>query len=241
MKINRFTARLWDLDTFHVFNDFQDDQSDITAVDTVTDLGTVLINDEANGIATLTPSDGTVADNDEVYLATPNELFQFATGRPIYANFRFSVTEAASGVMNFAVGLQNAVGANSLLDNGGGPKVSGDTLAVGKIDGETAWRVWSASSGATKTTLSTKTVTTGATDFHEVEIICKDWDGVSMEVSFKVDGEYLKDADNNLPIRHTVAISGSELMSLWAGVKLGAITNNDVMSLDYWYGAQRRV
>lgn len=239
MKLNRFTSSLWDLDTFYVFNDFDEDQSDVRAVDTVPDTGTVLINDAANGIATLTPSDGTVADNDEVYLATPNELYQFADGRPIHGLFRFAVTEVATPDLNFCVGFQNAVGAGSLVDNGAGPKVSGDTLAVGKVDGETAWRVWTASSGATVTTLSNLTVATGATVFHKVEIICGDSDGVSMQVSFTVNGEYLKDTNGNI-IRHTVAISGSELMQMFAGVKLGAATNNDTMLLDYWYGAQRR-
>lgn len=239
MKLNRFTSPLWDLDTFHVYNDFEEDQSDLRAIDTVTDSGSVAVGDAANGIALLTPSDGSVVDNDEVYLATPNELFQFADGRPIYGRFRFAVTEVASGIVNFCVGFQNAVGADSLVDDGAGPKVSGDTLAVGKVDGETVWRVWSASSGATTTTKTNLTVSTGATVFHVVEIHCGDWDGVSCQVSFMVNGEYLRDTSNRI-IYHTVAISGSELMQMFAGVKLGANTNNDTMLLDFWYGAQRR-
>ena len=43
MKLNRFTAALWDLDTFHVFDDFWADQVDTQWVDTVTDTGTVAL------------------------------------------------------------------------------------------------------------------------------------------------------------------------------------------------------
>ncbi len=239
-NLSRFTAPLWDVDAFYLFDDFKDDQSDLSWVDTITDTGTVAIGDAVSGIATLTPSDGSVVDNDEVYFATANELFLFLANRPIYGKFRFATVLTTLSAMNFCVGFQNAVGANSLVDDGGGPKVSGSTLAVGKVDGETAWRVWSACNGTSTTTLSTLTVTSGATIWHDVEIICGDWDGVSMQVSFKVDGAYLKDTINNLPIRHTVLIASATAMSAFVGAKLGASTNNDVMLLDIAYAAQRR-
>jgi hypothetical protein len=239
-NLTRFTGPLFDLDSFHIFDDFWMDQTDLTFVDTITDTGTVAIGDAVSGIATLTPSDGTVADNDEVYFATANMLFKFLADRPLYGRFRFALVPTTISVMNAAVGFQNAVGANSLVDDGGGVKVSGSTLAVEKRDGETAWRATSACNGVATTTLSTKTVTSGATTWHDVEIECGDWDGVSMKVSYKVDGEYLRDTVNNLPIRHTVAIASATEMSAWAGVKLGAITNNDTMLLDFVYAAQRR-
>lgn len=237
MNLNRYTRPLWDLDTVFVFDDFTGDQSDITAVDTITDTGTALVGDAANGVIVLTPSDGTVADNDECYLSTPNELFQFAAGRPIYGRWKFQYSAVVAADPNVAVGFMNAPATSALGDNGAGVKVSGDTLAVEKRDGETAFRCTSASSGASTSTLSNKSIA-AATDYV-VEIECADWDGVSMVVTYKVDGEYLRDTNNNV-IRHTVAISGSELMAMFAGIKLGANTNNDTLSLDYWYGAQKR-
>lgn len=237
-NLARFCQIEHEFDVFQVWNDFEEDQSDIRAVDTITDTGTVAIGDAANGVAVLTPSDGTVADNDEAYLATPNELFQFGTNRQIYGRFKFQYSAVVAADPNWAVGFQNAVGANSIIDDGGGPKVSGDCLVVEKRDGETAFRCTSSSSGTSTTTLSNKTVA-AATDYV-VEIICNDLDGVNMQVTYKVDGEYLKDS-NNLPIRHTVAISGSELMQLFAGIKLGDSTNNDTLSLDYWFAKQTRV
>lgn len=237
MNLNRFTAELWDLDTFHVFDDFWMDQTDLTAVDTITDTGTVAIGDEANGVATLTPSDGTVADNDEVYLATPNEVFLLATNRELYGKARLQWAETAAGIYNVAFGFASAVGANLLVDDGGGLRASGCLLAIYKVDGESVWRCVSRNGSTVTVTQSTKAAV-GST-WYVLEVIVKDWDGVSVQVSFKVDGEYLRDSYNQV-IRHVVALSGATEMQMFAGAKLGAGTNNDATKLDYWYGAQVR-
>lgn len=236
MKINRFTAPLWNLDTFHIFDDFWQDQSDINWVDTVTDLGSVAMGDAAGGIVTLTPSDGTVADNDEAYLASPNELFIFADAQPIYGRARLQFTEANTDDANIVFGFQNAVGADSLIDNGGGPKVSGSTLAIYKVDGGTVWRCASACNGTSTDTVSTTTA--GGSAYQELEIICNDWDGTSMQVTFKVDGNYLKDS-NGYVIRHTVAIASATEMAAFVGVKNGG-ANNQTLLVDYIYAAQAR-
>lgn len=237
MNINRCTGPLWDLDTFFVFNDFEDDQSDIRAVDTVTDTGTVAIGDARKGIAVLTPSDGTVGDNDEAYLATPNELFVYAVGKPIYCCCLLQFAEANTDDANVAFGFQNAVGANSILDNGAGLKVTGSTLGIYKVDGGTVWRCVSSCNGTSTVSVSTKTA--GGSAYQKLEILCNDWDGVSMQVSFKVDGEYLKDSATGLVIRHTVAIANATEMQLFAGVKNGD-TNLETLNVDYWYAAQAR-
>lgn len=219
-------------------SDFGEDQADVSFIDTVTDSGSVAMGDDVNGVATLTPSDGTVADNDEAYLATPNELFKFGTNRSIYGTAKLRFTEVAAGVANVCFGFQNAVGANSLIDDAGGPKTSGSTLAIFKVDGGTVWKCVSACNGTATTSTSNKAAT-AATDYV-LEIMCNDWDGVSMEVSFKVDGEYLKDT-NNAIIKHTVAIASATEMQMFAGIKLGAATNNDTLLVDYMYGVQSRV
>src|ERR1051325_8543393 len=244
MNITRFTAPLWDLGAVVVFDDFVLDQQDTSAIDTITDSGTVLMGDAVNGVATLTPSDGSVGDNDEAYLASPNEVFKFGTNRSIYGRFKFRYTEVTSDKVNWCVGFQDAVGANSLVDDGAGPKVSGSTLAIAKVDGgSNLLKVYSACNG-TSTSTTTNFTVAAATDYL-AEIICNDWDGVSMQVSFRfgivANGlEYLKDANGNI-IRHTVLIASATEMQIFAGVKLGAATNNDTLLLDYWYGAQTRV
>ncbi len=236
---NRFTAPLWDLDTFHIFDDFWMDQTDLTWIDTITDTGTVLMGDNADGIATLTPSDGTVADNDEVYLASANECFLFASGRKIFGRSRVKFTEVTAGVANVAFGFQNAVGANSILDNGGGLKVSGSTVGIYKIDGEQVWRVVSCCNGTATVTLTNKAAT--AATWYKLDIDIYDTGlSTTMGVVFKVDGEVLRDSVNNLPIVHQMAIASATEMQVFAGIKLGAATNNDTLLVDYIYASQTR-
>lgn len=233
----RYGNAIQELDTVQVFDDFLGDQVDTTAVDTVTDSGTAAVGDDVNGVMTLTPSDGTVADNDEAYLASPNEFLKFGTNREIYLRFKFRYTAVVAADPNWAVGAQNAVGANSIVDNGG-VKTSGSTLAIEKKDGETKFRCTTACNGVAVTTLSNLTMA-AATDYV-AEIILKDWDGVSCFATFKIDGAYLKDS-NGVVIRHEVPIASATEMQLFAGIKLGAATNNDTLLLDYWYAAQNRV
>lgn len=244
MNLARFTRFLQELDVVTVSSDFAEDQLDAVAVDTAPDGGAVEIGDEVNGVVTFTPSDGTVADNDEAYLATPNEIFRFGTNREIFGRFKFRFTEVAANRVNVAVGFQNAVGANSILDDGAGLKTSGSCLGIYKADGsDSLLRVVSACNGAAAVTVTNYAVA-AATDYV-AEIHCKDWDGVSMQVTYKfgtpANGlEFLKDA-NYTVVRHTVPIANSTEMQMFAGVKLGAAGNNDTLKLDYWYAAQTRV
>lgn len=218
--------------------DFTTTREDNTWLDTVSDTGTAVVSDAENGVLVLTPSDCTVADNDEAYISSAVELFKFGVNRAIYGVCKFRWTETTANIPNIGFGFMNAAVADSLTDNGGGPKVSGSTLAIYKVDGGAVWRVASSCNGT-----STVTVTNAAavedTDYI-AEIMCNDWDGVSMQVSFKINGSYLCDT-NNVIIRHTVLIASATEMDLWAGIKLGAATNNDTMSIDYIYGAQTRV
>lgn len=196
------------------------------------------MGDDVNGIATLTPSDVTVADNDEAYLATPNANFKYGTNRCIYGRFKLQYTEVTATIANVAVGFQNAVGANSIIDDGGGVKVSGSTLAIYKVDSSAVWKCVSACNGVS--TVSTSTAAAVAATDYVLEIEATDWDGVSMQVSFKVNAEYLKDSTGQI-IRHTVPIASAAAMQMFAGIKLGAITNNDTLLLDRWTGLQTRV
>jgi azurin len=238
MKLARYTKFLEELDTVWVGSDFTEDQTDITFVDTVTDTGTALVGDAVNGVMVLTPSDGTVADNDEVYLASANELFKYGTNREIYGKCKLQFAETTTGVYNVAFGFQNAVGANSIVDTTGLPKVSGSALVIYKTTTTNVWKVASSCNGTAVHTTSTAAAV-AATEYV-LEIIVKDWDSVSMQVVFKVDGNYLKDS-NGIVIKHTVAIANATEMQVWVGAKLGAATNNDTTSVDYIYGSQTRV
>jgi hypothetical protein len=237
-NLARYVKTLEELDTVQFFDDFLLDQSDINYIDTITDTGTAVAGDSVNGVVVLTPSDGTVADNDEVYIESPNEFLRFGANREQYLRFKFSTTINTVSAVNFAVGATDAPAADTLIDNGGGVKVSGSTVAVEKRDGETAFRFTTAVNGVGVTTLSNLAVAS-ATDYV-VEISVKDWDGTAMRATAKVNGDYLKDTNGNV-ITHRVPIASSTEMALFAGVKLGAATNNDVMNLDYWFASQTRV
>lgn len=236
--INRFTSPLMELDTFKIFSDFWMDQNDTEFIDTITDSGTALMSDEAGGIAVLTPSDGTVADNDEVYLASPNANFLYAVGKPLYGKCRLRFTETSATIYNVGFFFQNAVGADSIIDNGGGLKTSGSTLGIFKVDGGAVWKCVSACNGTATTNTSTASAVTAT--WYELEIMCEDWDGVSMQVAFKVNGEYLKDSTTGSRIYQTVAIASAAQMQVGVGAKLGAITNNDTTKVDYIYAHQKR-
>lgn len=226
------------LDTPWFGSHFLEDINTSFWTSTLTDSGTIAVGDASNGLVTITPSDGTVTDNDEAYMASANACWQFGTNRGLYARCRLSWTETAAGIYNVGFGLMNAVGANTIIDDGGGVKVSGSTLAIYKVDGGAVWKVASACNGVS--TVSTSTKAAVGSTYYDLEIMCEDFDGVTMEVSFKVDGDFLKDS-NGIVIKHSVAIASSALMQLWAGAKLGAITNNDTTLVDYLYGSQSRI
>lgn len=235
---NRFLSVEDEYDTLSVFDHFWQDQSDINGVDTVTDSGTVLIGDDAAGVITLTPSDGTVADNDEAYYATPNEVFKLASSKPLYGRARVKFTEVTANKVNVAFGFQNAVGANSIIDDGAGLKVSADTLAIYKIDGGGNFWYCTAYCNGTGTATKSSAAATAAT-WYELEIYATDNGDGTYVVTYKVDGNYLRDYTTLTVIRHVVTVSSATEMQMWLGVKLGAITNNDTFLCDYWHGKQK--
>lgn len=237
---NRFVAVEAELDTLVVYDDFFNDQVDtIGGVDTVTDSGTVAMGDAAGGTVVLTPSDGTVADNDEAYYATPNEVFLIASGKPLYGRARIKVAETTADKVNVAFGFQNAVGADSLIDDGGGPKVSGDTLCIFKKDGGGAYWYCAGYCNGTGTTTKSKTAFVTAT-WYDLEIFCTDNGDGTAAVTYKIDGQYLKDFTTGVVISHSVTYASATEMKMWLGVKLGAATNNDTLTADFWFAKQKK-
>jgi hypothetical protein len=172
-----------------------------------------------------------------VYLASANELFKYIADRSIYGRCKLQFTETTAGVYNVCFGFQNAVGADSIVDNTGLPKVTGSCLAIYKTDGSQVWKCVSATNGVATHSTSTKSST--STAYQDLEIQCLDHDATNMVATFKVDGEHLKDG-NNLIIRHFVPIASATEMQVFVGAKLGAATNNDLLLVDYIYAAQRR-
>jgi hypothetical protein len=234
---NRFVQAEQELDTLVVFDHFDKGQVDTTATKTTTDSGTVVTGNAAGGQIVLTPSDGTVADNDEAYLATPNAVFLLAAGNDLYGRARVKFSEVAANRVNVAFGFQNSVGANSLIDDGGGPKVSGDTLAIFKEDSGGMFWYCCAYCNGTGTTTKTNYAISPAT-WYTLEIFAQDNGDGTFVVTYKVNGAYLRDTNNNI-IRHSVTVASATAMAMWLGVKLGAATNNDTLTCDHWLGKQK--
>lgn len=105
----------------------------------LTDSGTAALEDAAGGTILLSPSDGTVADNDEAYLKLTKEAFKILDAKPIYFRARVKITEANTDDANVFAGLLDAIAANSLQDDGAGLDTSFSGAAFAKFDGDTNW------------------------------------------------------------------------------------------------------
>ncbi len=143
MRLARYTAPLYDLDTMIVYDDFTLDSSSTFWTDQLTDSGTITVGDVRNGIASLTPSDGSVADNDEAYRYTPNALFLHVANKPMYGRAYIQYAEGDVSHANVMFGFMSSPGQNMIVDDGGGPKASGSCSVIYKVDGGTVWRAQS--------------------------------------------------------------------------------------------------
>lgn len=144
MKLPMVSDFLEDLkDGYYVFSDFTEDQTDTTFIDTLTDTGTAVVGDAAGGVIVLTPSDCSVADNDQVLLESANENFLFAADKPLVFESRVQFTQANTNAANIFAGLVDGVAAELLVDNGAGPKTTASGVAFFCKDGSLNWHVWS--------------------------------------------------------------------------------------------------
>lgn len=224
-------------DVVIIQDDFCYDQIDTAGfIDTITDSGTVTMGDAVGGIAALVPSDGTVADNDEAYFASPNEVFKLAAGKPIYAKARIQFTEANTDDANVFFGFGSAIAANFLVDNGAGMRTTGDVLGIYKVDGSTVWKTISQVNGTAVT--NTSVTTAGGSSYQKLEVEVVDHDTTAGYATFKCNGDYLKDS-NGLVIRHRVPYASSTEMQVGFGVKNGD-TNLETLNVDYVAAVQQR-
>ena len=218
--------------THGISDDFQDYLSGGRFTSVLTDSGTVAAGDAAGGVVTLTPSDGTVADNDEAYMKSTQEVFKFAAGKPLVAECRLKFTEANTDDANVAFGLKDAVAANSILDDGGGPAASYSGCVFFKTDGDTVWNAES-SNGATQKTdnlvntvsLDKLTKTAGGGVYQTLKIEATPNGGGLIDFAFYIDGA--------LVARHKDrSYSSATEMQLFVGVKNGG-ANLETVLVDY--------
>lgn len=180
-------------------------------------------------------------DNDEAYLATKCELFKFAAAKPMFCEALVSFTEASTDDANIMFGLMDAIGADSLLDDGGGPKASYSGAVFFKVDGSTNWQVENSIAGTQKTTdltaansLTNAAVTAGGA-FQRLRIEHHPTagpSGTTADILFLVDGI--------LVAKHTdQLVTSATQMSVGFGAKAGG-ANAETLLADYVYGVQIR-
>lgn len=222
-------------DTFYVFDDFIWFLSPHMWTAVLTDSGSAVAAG-VGGIETLTPSDGTVADNDEAYIGTTAAAFKPAAGKPIYCEGLVQFTEANTDDANVAFGLASSVAANLIVDDGAGMRTSGTVIALYKVDGGTVWRF--VTRNGTDVTDSISTTTAGGASYQRLSIEIIDVTSTTATVVPKVDGKLLKDSNGNV-IKHTLLLTSIAAASLFAGVKNGG-ANLETFLLDYLIAVQAR-
>lgn len=206
----------------------------------LTDSGTAAVGDVASGILTLTPSDGSVGDNDEAYTHTTNALMLFANNNPLVAEALVQFTEAATNKANAFFGIADSIGANTLVDDGGGIKTSFSGAAIYKVDGGTVWKTVS-SLGSTQT-ITTSTTTAGGSAYQCLRIEAKPISSTILELAYFVDGLQLLNAavpGRPQPIKDYVTYTSAVAMQIGAGVKNGS-TDQQTLLIDYIAWAQHR-
>lgn len=180
----------------------------------------------------------TTDDNEEAAAFTTNEMFIFATDRPLYACGRMQWTEVNTDDANVAFGFADAAGANLLSDNGGGDNINSSGALIFKVDGETRWRV-ACENNATIIETETNLTSAGAGTNQLLEIFVNPVDGTYVEITYFVDGVQLSDYTNNLPILHRLAYASATDMDFGAYLKTGA-GQTELLKVDYLGAYQKR-
>jgi hypothetical protein len=194
------------------------------------DSGTIADSDAVGGVLALEPSDGTITNNDETYLKSTQETFKFAVDKPMYYDSLIQFTEGNTDDANVISGFKDAVAADTLVDDGGGPPSSYHGCVFYKVDGGTKW-IFETSMGATQVT-NTTDATAGGSAYQRLTIEVKE-NGGYIEVTPYIDGVQCRDNTSGDLIHHRVAIASATEMQVCIGMKNGADTTNEGLLIDY--------
>lgn len=223
--------------TFGAFDDFLEFVSGDLFTDTSADTGAAVANiDGAGGQVTLTTG---ATDNNECYLLTSKELFKFADDKPLVFETRLKYSEANTDDANVCMGLMDAVGANAILDNGGGPKASYSGAVFFKVDGGTRWNVEVSDSGTQTTveltaanSLNKTAQTAGGTSFATFRIEFAPYTSTKAEIRFFIDDTLVYKVSE-------YTFANATEMNAFVGVKAGD-SNSEVVTVDYVSAFQLR-
>ena len=197
------------------------------------------IGDAVGGILALQV--GGTADNDECYVESANETFKFAANKPLRFRARVQFTEASTNKDNIIVGLKDAVAANTLLDDGGGPAASYSGAVFFKEDGQTLWTVEASIAGTQTTkqltaanTLTGKAYTAGTTSLYQwLTIEFNPVSSTSAEIVFNIDGEDVYKMVGDF-------ITSATEMQICLGAKAGGASAAPTLNVDFVSCVQKR-
>lgn len=178
---------------FYLYDDFVSEETTVWTT-TATDSGTSTVGAGVGGYVTLNPSDGTVADNDEIYFLS-QEVFKIVSGKEIYFNAIGYFTQANTDDANAFIGLMDGAAANSIQDNGAGPKASFSGAGFYSVDGgANLYVIYSDGSTQTKVELTAdnsydkQAHAAGASANQTFEILIKPYSSAKVDIEFMLDG-----------------------------------------------------
>jgi hypothetical protein len=168
-QVELFDDFLWYLSP-HLWTSLVTDTNSAVAIDA----------DGVGGQITVFTGDGT--DNNEAALATTNELFLFAAGKPFVVECRLKFSQINTNAANVFFGLADAIAADLMVDNGAGPKTTASGAGIFAKDGSLLWSAWSSKSTTQTTTLSSATAASSA--FKRLRIVGTCPDSANYELTF---------------------------------------------------------
>lgn len=163
-----------------------------------------------------------VNDNDEFYLASIGESWLFQAGKKLWFEAKIELTEAATNAANLIVGLSDANGANTLLDNGGGPPASYSGAVWFKVDGSLAWQFETSNAGTQVTNATAGTFVSGTA--FRVGFIFEPGDGTTGAIY-----PYLNGTKGTA---HAITLASLTEMNAVLGVKTGG-ARAETLKFDY--------
>ena len=169
-------------------------------------------------------------DNNEIAVRTTNELFDPANGKPMWGAGRIQYTESNTDDANVFFGFCSALAANTLVDDGAGPRTTGSIFGIYKVDGGTVWRC--ITRNGTDSTDNISLTTAGGASHQVLEVFIKDFSVLQCVVTFKVDGVFLRDTTTGLVIEHRVNYASNTEMNFGVYVKAGS-ANSETMNVDW--------
>lgn len=211
----------------------------------ISNSGTVRVADgQIGGTIKIWPSDAenSEADNDEIYVMSRYETFDFVDGKPLIFETKVKpVFNTTTGVHNLLVGLMDAVAADHIQDSGGGPAASYSGAVIFIYEGDTTWQCESSIAGTQTTVDSNITATNNTWTTLRIEVYERS--STVQEVHYFIDGVECGWDTTTLAgtkLAQTINPTSATDMHVVIGAKNGAANDSFWAFCDYIQCEQKR-